>query len=196
MQNLDPVRGTYDELIRAVATSGELSAWQMLYDRLNTPLNTYAQKILRTGRCPDPPDHSREVTQETWCRTVRAISQCSESPTGWLFRIARNASFDHLQDCVRFRGDQKGWPEPPGADESFLEPRPRLYSHEELFLRSLSMRQAVSRLNPDEQLVLRLRLADVDYKEIARRTGLPEVNARKLFQRAKAKLRVTLAEGD
>lgn len=196
MQNLDPVRATYDALIREAATTGEMSAWRMLYNRLNAPLGAYAQTILRTGRCTDPPDHSQDVTQETWYRTVRAISQCRESPSSWLFRIAKHASIDHLRDCVSLRIDQGNWPEPPTDGDGLLEPKPRLYSHEELFLRRLSLLQAASRLTPEEQLILSLRRDGFDYREIERRTGMTEVNARKMFQRAKIKLSATLAGGD
>jgi RNA polymerase sigma factor (sigma-70 family) len=195
MQNPDPVRATYDELIRAVAVSGEEAAWQALYEHLNPPLNTYAQTILRTWRCIDPPEHSRDVTQEAWVRTVKAIQQCAESPTGWLFKITRNASIDHLRACVRFSGELEALTESTAAAESFFHLHHRLYSHEELFIRSLSLQQALSCLTSDEQLILELRLNDLDYREIERLTGTPEVNARKILQRAKMKLRATLADG-
>lgn len=196
MQNPDPARAAYDELIRAVVVTGERRAWQMLYERLTPPLKTYAQRILRTGRCIDPPEHSLDVTQEAWLRTVKAIQQCSKSPTSWLFKITRNASIDHLRGCIRFSRGLGAWTESLTTVESFLDPRHRLYSHHELYIRNLSLQQALSCLTSDEQRILELRLNGLEYSEIERLTGTPEVNARKLLQRAKMKLRATLAEGD
>jgi len=194
MPNLDPVRATDEELFRAVSTGGELVAWQMLYNRYSGPLGGYAHKILQAGRCYDPPDHVRDVNQETWFRIVKSVSQCCESPVGWLYRITRNTSYDHLQQCVRMLDHSEAWPDSPAEEERLLAPRARLYSHEEIYLRRLALEQALSRLSPDEQLILRLRRDGLDYKEISRLTGFSAVNARKLFQRAKQRLMEASAE--
>jgi RNA polymerase sigma factor (sigma-70 family) len=194
MPDLYPARTTDEELFRAIATGGQLGAWKMLYDRHSEPIGGYALRILRSGRCYDPGDHVKDVRQETWFRVARAIHQCNESPVGWLYRIARNASRDHLRGCGRAMADDEQWPDSPAAEERLLSPPGRLYSHEELFLRRLALRQAISRLSHEEQLVLRLRCDGLGYEEISRITGHSAVNARKIFQRAKQRVRTVGAE--
>jgi RNA polymerase sigma factor (sigma-70 family) len=177
-----------ERLFRAAANRGELMAWEMLYARHNAPLTGYSYKILRSGRCYDPPDHVLDVSQETWLRIVQAIRQCTESPVGWLYKIAKHSSLDHLEKCVGVVIRSEQWPESPVAQETLVSVQSRLHTHEEILLRRLALQEARSRLSVIENRVLQLRVIGFEYAQISKALNISTTAARKIFQRAKQKL--------
>lgn len=193
MPEFHPARTTDEELFRAIVTGGHLGAWRMLYDRYGGPLLGYALKALRLGSCYDPSEHIKDVRQDVWLRIAKSIDQCTESPVGWLYRIAENVCRDHVRRCGRAKARNEQWPESPAVEERLLPPPRRLYSHEELFLRRLALTQALSRLSATEQLIVKLRCDELSYEEISNITEHSVENARKIFQRAKLRLRAIVA---
>lgn len=194
MPDVTSVRATDEQLFRAVITLGTLQAWEMLYDRFSEPIGGYAYKILSVGQCYDPPDHVSDVKQEAWQRVIRSVHQCTGSPVGWLYRITRNVSLDHLRKCRRLLRYIEPWPDSPAAEETLLASRPRLYSHEELYLRRFALNQALSSLSNEERTILQLRCEGLDYDEISNIAGISAVNARKIFQRAKRRISAVTRE--
>jgi len=169
--------------LSAVASAELPQVWQYLYEQHEAPLRRYVTKLLRRGSCFDPPDHALDVRQEAWFRASRSLLQCDRAPVPWLYRIARNASFDHLKRCAEERNRCLG--ETDEEPKSIGVTKGRLRSPEELYIQRIVVSQRLDLLSPQQMLILDLRSEGLNYDEINRRTGIPPINARQLFHRAK-----------
>ena len=190
----ESARVTSAEGLTAVPAAEHLAAWRSLYERYEVPLGGYVIKILRQGDCFDPPDHALDVRQEAWQRSALFFHQCDRSPKGWLFRIARHASLDHLKQCAVERRLGLAFSEAPEEGELLTAPAARLHSPEELYLYRIAYARQLSRLSAEQLIVLHLRNEGYDYQEISLRTGIPPVNARQMLHRAKAIIRAIAEE--
>jgi DNA-directed RNA polymerase specialized sigma24 family protein len=190
----ESARVTLSKGLTAVPAAEHLAAWRSLYERYEVPLGGYVIKILRRGDCFDPPDHGLDVRQEAWQRSALFFHQCDRSPRGWLFRIARHASLDHLKQCAEERRLGVAFNEAPEEGELLTVPSARLHSPEELYLHRIAFARQLSRLSAEQLIVLQLRDVGLDYQEIYLRTGISPVNARQMLHRAKVIIRAIAEE--
>lgn len=190
----ESAHATTAEGLTAVPAAEHLAAWRSLYEQYEVPLGGYVIKILRRGGCFDPPDHALDVRQEAWLRSALFFHQCDRTPRGWLFRIARNASVDHLKKCTEERRLGVAFSEAPEESELLSAPAARLHSPEELYLHRIIYARQLGRLSAEQLIVLQLRDEGYDYQEIFLRTGIPPVNARQMLHRAKLIIRAIAAE--
>jgi RNA polymerase sigma factor (sigma-70 family) len=168
----------------SAVTSAELpQVWQYLYEQHEAPIGRHVTRLLSNGRCFDPPDHSLDVRQETWSRASRSLHQCDRAPVSWLYRIATNASFDHLKRCVEERSSCLG--EIDEEQEVRGVGNGRLRSPEELYIQRVILSRGLARLSDQQILVLELRVEGLSYEEIHELTGITSTKARQLIHRAK-----------
>lgn len=114
------------------------------------------------------PDLAEDITAQTFLRAWQSIERYRPLPgrpiLAWLFTIANNLIVDHYR---RSRRELVGVAVEP-RDRGDNDPEHRALAAD---LRR-EIRQAISGLKPDHQLVVALRLIDgLDYDEISRITG-------------------------
>lgn len=150
------------ELIRR-AQSGDAEAYGQLYER-------YAPPVFRflCARLDDQLD-AEDLTEEVFLRLWRAFPGyvVQEAPFGgFLFRIARNALYDHYRKNRRVT-----WTEPLDdnqVDHHHLDPAVSVPDFLEHDVARAALRGALCQLKDDQRLVLELRfLGDLSPDEIA-----------------------------
>ena len=138
-------------------------------------------------------DAAQDILQDTMIHAHEALSRLAEGSNerAWLYRIATNASLNHLRARTRERealrrhaveGGAVGEPQADGLEGRDEARRAALWAH-------------VARLPERQRLALTLRLADeLDYEEIARRLGGTAATARANVYQATRKLRLSVRE--
>ena len=151
-----------DRLVRR-AVRGDVEAFGRIYD-------AYADRVYAfvRARVGDPHD-AEDVTEIVFLNAFKAISSFDRRglPFGaWLFRIARNATVDHLRRSGRV-------PEPVEDVEVHTEPDPVLV--DEVVARHVDMqfvRDAVGRLTDEQAAVITCRFFwDMDIAQTAATLG-------------------------
>jgi len=134
-------------------------------------------------------DAAEDILQDTLIRAHRALSRLAagSNERAWLYRIATNASLNHLRSRMRERealrrhaAEREAAVEPhaDGRQDRDEARRAALWAH-------------VARLPERQRLALTLHLADeLDYEEIARRLGGTAAAARANVYQATKKLRL------
>lgn len=156
---------------------------ERLHEEYATELWTYCLRL--TGR---DPARAEDVVQETLLRAWRHASVLDESHgsvRAWLFRVARNIVIDEWRT-------PRSHHEVPVAD---LPERPGTESDMDGLLLSWVVADALTRLSPDHQAVIRecyYRGASV--AEAARRLSIPEGTVKSRTHYALGSLRLALEE--
>jgi RNA polymerase sigma-70 factor (ECF subfamily) len=77
--------------------AGDDRAFAELFDRHHHRLYLYCLKLVGS------PDHAEDIVQEVWERVIRMRSNPQHvlNPTGFLLRITRNLSLNHLRDTKK-----------------------------------------------------------------------------------------------
>jgi RNA polymerase sigma-70 factor (ECF subfamily) len=135
-----------DELI-ARARQGDRDAFADLYQRYLPMIYAYVR-----ARVFDDGD-AEDLTEQVFLRAFQALARYR--PRGWpysafLYRIARNLVIDHVRRARRNVPAEAAEEQPdpaPSADEAFIQREDRR-----------RLQQALDRLPPDYQEVIRLRL--------------------------------------
>jgi len=161
----------------AGAKEGDASALHFLYVRYADNVYGYVNSIVRDSH------EAEDITHDVFAKLTRAIGRYEERevPFGaWIFRVARNAAFDHLRSrraipCEEIRM----------SDES----------HEPGLERSQCLRTALESLTAEQRQVLILcQVAGLSPGEIAGRLGKSEASIHGLHHRARRSLRAALVE--
>jgi RNA polymerase sigma-70 factor (ECF subfamily) len=143
-------------LLGGIAT-GDIEAFQAFYGRHAGRVLSYARQLSRQG------DAAEDVTQEVFVAVWRrAASYRPErgDVTGWLYTITRNK----LVDLWRRRGETA----------ELCELDERLAGAAEPGDLNLSIRQALSRVAPDQRRAIEMAyFGGLTYEETARRLELP-----------------------
>lgn len=127
---------------------------------------TYTDLVRFLHRKVWDPDRAQDLAQETF---VRALNEQPDHPRSWLFTVAANLARDEARRAIRRRRHLvllKNEAEVARADTT--DPSDDTDAHE----RSDLVRQALDALNERDREVLLLWDAGMNYKEIARHTGL------------------------
>lgn len=134
-------------------------------------------------------DTAQDLLQDTMIRAHAALPRlrAGANTRAWLYRIATNASLNHLRSRARERAALRRHAaelEPsPGADGDGL--------HDAADEQRVALWAQVARLPERQRLALTLRIADeLDYEAIARRLGGTAATARANVYQATRKLRL------
>ena len=156
----------------AEAVEGSERAFQILVERYQRPVFSLVVRMVR--------DHgiAEDVTQEVFVKAWLALARYDPRRrfASWLFKIASNASIDHLR--------RKKLPTTPiessDADKSSIldrTPDERAEAADTLAKRhelAAALEAAVAALRPEYRLVVLLRFKEeLPYRDIAEITGMP-----------------------
>jgi RNA polymerase sigma-70 factor (ECF subfamily) len=161
-------------------------------------VDAYASLVERYGgrvfnialRITGDADSANDCAQEAFIRAYRALHQYDPAlPFGpWLYRIATNASLNHVQ---RWRSRETKVEELPETPEEIDEgPEATAVRREEL----AEVLAAMDELPPAYRAALTLRhMQQLSYQEVADALGVPLGTVKTHLHRARAALKVRLA---
>jgi RNA polymerase sigma-70 factor, ECF subfamily len=170
-----------DELVYeavAHAKEGDMSALHFLYVRFADDVCAYVRSIVRD------PHTAEDITQMVFTKLMKAIHKYQRRDVpfaAWIIRVARNVALDHIRASRQI---------------PLAEVRTSDEGNEQVgFERTLSLREALSRLPADQREVLVLRhVAGLSPGEIAERLGKTEASVHGLHHRGRSALRAALSE--
>ena len=143
------------------------------------------------AKLTDPSD-ADDVAAEVFARALRAYSRYEPrcgTPAAWLFRIARNAAFDHERRTGQRRRAESA------AVETWRELEDPCQWAEQRFLHR-ELRYAIARLPQRQREVILLRLeGGLSYREIGQQLGCTDDAAKMLYHRSLRALRPLITEG-
>ena len=180
-ENAPDEDGNVPALVDAARRGDEL-AWETLYRRLYPRLRSYLGR--RVGY-----EHCEDAVNETMTRAVAGISRFELGEVGfdgWVFGIARRVAADHHRSAGRSR--RQGEAAQRSADHilSGEVPEEALVISED----HAHVRQSFSKLHPNEQELLELRVvAQLSVEDVAALLGKRPGAVRTAQSRALAHLR-------
>lgn len=174
-----PLNELDDQECIALALDGNGKAFPALVKRYQDRIYRFILRLIRS------PDEASDLTQDTFLRAYQGLARWRPDASfkTWLFRIARNAAFDHLRRVKRVEfvalEDDMEIPDPAAGPEAVLETAQRV--------RILAA--ALGRLPQDHREILLLReIEDMSYEEIADVLGLNTGTVKSRIARARAAL--------
>lgn len=159
-----------ESLVSAYAEHGDDSAFRVLVERHQERVYGYVLGMVKDRATAD------DLFQETFIRVIRALNDERGSYTrqgkflGWVLRIARNATLDHLRKRKKWLDVENG-----EMDGSWWDRLPdESPAGDDLLHRSEQsdiLRLCIDRLSPDQKEVVLLRHeTDLTFREIAELT--------------------------
>jgi RNA polymerase sigma-70 factor (ECF subfamily) len=162
---------TDEALVAAYVERGDQTAFRTLVERHQDRVFGYVMGMVRDRATAD------DLFQETFIRVLRALNDERGSYTrqgkflGWVLRIARNATLDHLRKRKKWRDvedteiEGSWWDrlpdQSPGSDDL-------LHQAEQTEI----LMACIDRLSPEQREVVLLRHeTDLTFREIAELTG-------------------------
>jgi RNA polymerase sigma-70 factor (ECF subfamily) len=189
-----PVRNDELEQVRA-ARKGDLESFNEL-------VRAYQDSVYRwVYRLVNEPELAEDITQTVFLTAFQKLNTFRDgSFKGWLFRIARNESYDELRR--RKRRPSVSLQQPLWEDESqelgeilpdnVPAPEEVVEQHEQRRL----VQRTLERLPKEQREVLALvDMSEMDYQEAAQVLGVPIGTIKSRLARARAHLRQLLVEG-
>ena len=175
-----------DEIAESIGINREAEL-EMIISEHEAGLLRYATRLL------NDPSLAKDVVQETFIKLCRGWSNGSrpdQQLRGWLYRVTHNQAIDHIRKESRLKELHKAEAEERGSEES---PRQRSsMDRDEAMALAL---QHMSKLKPDEQQIVVLRLQEgMTYKEIAEITQRTEGNVGCILHHAVKKLAKSLKQ--
>src|SRR6266568_7513813 len=173
-----------DQDVVKACLAGDTDAYATLVERYGGRVFNIALRITADA------DAAKDCAQEAFIRAYKALHQYDPSlPFGpWIFRIATNASLNHVQ---RWHAHQTVVDELPESTE------PEESGPEASALRREAVSEviaAMSELPPAYRAALTLRhMQQLSYQEVADALGLPLGTVKTHLHRARAALKVRLA---
>ncbi len=172
----------HDRLIEAVALRRDREAFARLFEHFAPRLKAWLMKSGATAAAAE--DFAQDAMLTVWRKADLFDARKARAAT-WIFTIARNRRLDML------RRDARALPTPeiePTEDEA-MRPDVILAMADD----ARRVREALSRLKPDQVEVLRLAFfMDSPHSEIARRLDLPLGTVKSRIRNAMIKLRTIL----
>jgi RNA polymerase sigma-70 factor (ECF subfamily) len=181
-----------DADLAVAAREGSEGAFRELVERFQRPVFRLVGRMLRD------PAAAEDVTQETFVKAYRNLASYDPGRkfSSWLFKIAHNATLDHLRrrelDTVPLEspGDEAGG----GLRSVLADPTAR---GPEVGARrgelAAALEGAVAGLRPEYREVVLLRFAEgLAYEEIREVTGLPLGTVKTHLHRARKELMTAL----
>lgn len=172
----------HDRLIEAVAMRRDREAFAQLFSYFAPRLKAW---LIKSGATPGAAEDFAQDTLLTVWRKADLFDARKARAATWIFTIARNRRLDMLRRDAR----PLPTPEIELASEEVRRPDDLLAMSED----AERVRNALSRLQPDQVEVLRLAFfMDSPHSEIARRLGLPLGTVKSRIRNAMIKLRLIL----
>jgi len=140
-------------------------------------------------RITNDADAASDCAQETFIRAYRGLHQYDPALpfAPWLYRIATNASLNHVQRWHAHESPVEELPESPGPDEE--GPEQAAIRTEEVS----EVLAAMAELPPRYRAALTLRhLQQLSYQEVADALGIPLGTVKTHLHRARGQLRARL----
>lgn len=167
--------------VGAIASTSDRQAFAALYRHFAPRVKTYA---LRLGA---PAAEAEELAQETLLAVWRKAALFDQAKAGvstWIFTIARNLFIDSRRRLARagaiVAADQVEEPVDPATPHSVLEADDR----------ERRVRDAIAKLSPDQQAVVRLTyFSETPQTAIAETLGIPLGTVKSRVRLAAEKLR-------
>ncbi|MBB3891699.1 RNA polymerase sigma-70 factor (ECF subfamily) [Phenylobacterium haematophilum] len=169
----------YDRLIEAVALRRDREAFSQLFEHFAPRLKAWLMKSGTSAAAAE--DFAQDVMLTAWRKADLFDARKARAAT-WIFTIARNRRIDAL------RRDARALPMPQIdlAEDDLARPDDLLVMADD----AERVREAMSRLNPDQVEVLRLAFfLDSPHSEIAQRLDLPLGTVKSRIRNAMIKLR-------
>ena len=184
-----------DQDVVVWAQDGHESAYRELIRRYQRPVFSLVYRMVRDRELAE------DLAQETFIKVLNAIDSYRPEHkfSSWIFKIANNATIDHLRRKELDTLSLEGAPDAVTQDRrdaTALQIGGRSESPlEELEARELGsqIEGAIARLRPDYRTCIILRHVEGrPYEEIARVMGLPLGTVKTYIHRARAELRELL----
>ena len=172
----------YDRLIEAVALRRDREAFAQLFEYFAPRLKAW---LIKSGATPGAAeDFAQDAMLTVWRKADLFDARKARAAT-WIFTIARNRRLDMLRRDAR----PLPTPEIDLAETEVQQPDDILSASQD----AERIRDALSRLKPDQVEVLRLAFfLDSPHSEIARRLDLPLGTVKSRIRNAMIKLRLIL----
>jgi RNA polymerase sigma-70 factor (ECF subfamily) len=175
-------------MLVAQAARGNREAFDELVRRYQSRMFQLV-RILTSGD-----EDAEDLVQETFVRAYRAVARFRGDSTfrTWLHRIAVNVVRSHVTRRITRRDRVAVMPEP--LDEHRAVALAAAHDDvESAFVRRRTIDQALAQLPPDMRLLVTLRdVQGLEYREIARITGLPIGTVESRIFRGRRRLRPML----
>ncbi|WEK56646.1 MAG: sigma-70 family RNA polymerase sigma factor [Candidatus Brevundimonas phytovorans] len=172
----------YDRLIEAVALRRDREAFAQLFNHFAPRLKAWLMKSGATAAAAE--DFAQDAMLTVWRKADLFDARKARAAT-WIFTIARNRRLDMLRRDAR----PLPVPEIELADTEVQRPDDILAASQD----AERVRDALSRLKPDQVEVLRLAFfLDSPHSEIAQRLDLPLGTVKSRIRNAMIKLRLIL----
>jgi len=180
-----------DQEVVLWAREGHERAFRELIRRYERPVFSLIYRMVRDRELAE------DLAQETFVKVLNAIDSYRPEYkfSSWIFKIANNASIDHLRrrelDTLSLEGARDATT-PERAEATALQISDKGESAlEEMEAKELggAIERAISRLRPEYQSCILLRhVEDRSYEEIAEILGLPLGTVKTYIHRARAEL--------
>ncbi len=165
-----------DERLMDAYCTGEIKAFEILFERFHKPLFFYIQRFVSEHKAAD-------IVQTAFLKihAKRELYRSGASVKGWFYTIARNTALDYLRSAAHRRE----------FASDFLDFTPESKSRDTLL--SASLNEALSKLKNEDREILYLHIQEgFTYKEIARTLSMKEtairVRAHRLLKGLKTEL--------
>ena len=172
----------HDRLIEAVALRRDREAFPRLFEHFAPRLKAWLMKSGATAAAAE--DFAQDAMLTVWRKADLFDARKARAAT-WVFTIARNRRLDMLRRDAR----ALPMPEVELTEDEAMRPDAILAMEDD----ARRVREALSRLKPDQVEVLRLAFfMDSPHSEIARRLDLPLGTVKSRIRNAMIKLRTIL----
>jgi RNA polymerase sigma-70 factor (ECF subfamily) len=185
---------TDQEVVRR-ARAGHEDAYRELLRRYQRPVFSLIYRMVRDRELAE------DLAQETFVKVLNALDTYRPEFkfSSWIFKIANNASIDHLRRRELDTLSLDGGPNATSAQE-VEETRPIVAARGETALEEVEARElgsaierAISKLRPEYRACIILRhIEDRPYEEIAEILDLPLGTVKTFLHRARAELKELL----
>jgi RNA polymerase sigma-70 factor (ECF subfamily) len=176
------VKELTDEQLLDLYHSGDAKAFFEFYSRHSGRVSGYA---IKKGMTPEAAD---EIRQESFLRLHRSIHhyQKGRPALPWFFTLVHNCLIDAYRDTARLNKVKSEYGQNENADVS-----------EEASSDVGDVMLALGKLPLDQKQIVELRvLSGKSFKEISEELEKSEVGLRKIFERAKKKIKQFMSEGN
>ena len=174
------MRDASDEQLMRQYASGDMSAFELLYERYRGPLYRYIRRQV------GDPATANDLYQGSWEKVIRA--RTSYSPRApfkaWLYRITRNHLVDHYR---------RSKAQVPLEEEAHVSGNPQPLDSAATEQQREQLLHAIQSLPADQKDALLLKLeGGLDLEEIAKITGAGRETVKSRLRYATAKLKQAL----
>jgi DNA-directed RNA polymerase specialized sigma24 family protein len=161
---------------------GDEEAWRFLYERHDPKVDKIIKSLLWAKNCFDPTDHGAEAKGNCWKKGFINISELREPAKfpSWIGTIATNTAFEHLRaQCIQQQNDFVPMDDAPVIRADVI-PLPILI---EGAIMAKALYELADEISPRFGKILRMRVEEYSFHEIASRMGETYVNVRNIFYR-------------